>query len=116
MGRTDIRLCAVRKDESLEHSQQQGVQRPFRREFGRDFGLKQADRVEFVIEARRTVLRPAEGDNPFERYAGVLQTFRRGAVEINAWTVRTAGDTNIISALWSQLPLASQMALLSIAM
>jgi antitoxin PrlF len=49
-------------------------------------GLKEGDRVEFVIEASRTILRPAQDrDNPFIGYAGVLGTFPGGEKEINAW-------------------------------
>jgi antitoxin PrlF len=49
-------------------------------------GLKEGDRVEFVIEEGRTTLRPARrGDNPFEAYVGVLGTFPGGVKEINAW-------------------------------
>jgi AbrB family looped-hinge helix DNA binding protein len=49
-------------------------------------GLKEGDRVEFVIEEGRTVLRPAQGrENPFEAYIGALGTFPGGTKEINAW-------------------------------
>jgi len=43
-------------------------------------------RATLLPPEEKTVLRPGRrGNNPFERYAGVLQTFRRGAAEINAW-------------------------------
>jgi AbrB family looped-hinge helix DNA binding protein len=49
-------------------------------------GLREGDRVEFVTEGTVTVIRPARGTpNPFEEYAGVLQTFPGGRAEINAW-------------------------------
>jgi bifunctional DNA-binding transcriptional regulator/antitoxin component of YhaV-PrlF toxin-antitoxin module len=49
-------------------------------------GLKEGDRVEFVIEGDRTVIRPARiTENPFEKYAGVLATFPGGKTEINRW-------------------------------
>jgi antitoxin PrlF len=49
-------------------------------------GLKEGDRVEFVIEAGRTVLRPGRNrTNPFEAFASALQTFSGGMMEINAW-------------------------------
>lgn len=49
-------------------------------------GLKEGDRVDFVIEEGRTILRPARrGHNPFEAYAGALGTFPGGVEEINAW-------------------------------
>ena len=49
-------------------------------------GLQEGDRVEFVVEGERTLIRPArQVHNPFERYAGALGTFPGGAEEINAW-------------------------------
>ena len=49
-------------------------------------GLQEGDRVEFVVEGERTLIRPArQVDNPFERYAGALGNFPGGAEEINAW-------------------------------
>ncbi len=49
-------------------------------------GLKEGDRVEFVIEQGRTILRPARrGHNPFEAYAGALGTFPGGIEEIKSW-------------------------------
>ncbi|HEY3974299.1 MAG TPA: AbrB/MazE/SpoVT family DNA-binding domain-containing protein [Candidatus Sulfotelmatobacter sp.] len=49
-------------------------------------GLAAGDRVEFVIEGERTVIRPARtGPNPFEKYRGILGTFPGGQKEINAW-------------------------------
>lgn len=49
-------------------------------------GLATGDRVEFVVEGGRTVLRPVRSpENPFSRYKGVLGTFPGGKKEINAW-------------------------------
>ena len=49
-------------------------------------GLKEGDRLEFVIDGDRTVIRPARiTENPFEKYAGVLGTFPSGKTEINRW-------------------------------
>jgi len=49
-------------------------------------GLREGDRLEFVIEGDRTVIRPARGpSNPFQRFVGILDTFPGGAAEINAW-------------------------------
>jgi len=49
-------------------------------------GLKEGDRLEFVIEGDRTVIRPARiAENPFEKYAGVLGTVPGGNAEINRW-------------------------------
>lgn len=55
-------------------------------EIRRRLGLETGDRVEFVIEQDRTVLRPARSrENPFEKYRGILGTFPGGDKEINAW-------------------------------
>jgi antitoxin PrlF len=49
-------------------------------------GLSAGDRVEFVVEGDRTVIRPARTvTNPFSKYKGVLGTFPGGEKEINAW-------------------------------
>ncbi len=49
-------------------------------------GLAAGDRVEFVVEGDRTLIRPARSvSNPFEKYIGVLGTFPGGPNEINAW-------------------------------
>ncbi|MGD0097539.1 MAG: AbrB/MazE/SpoVT family DNA-binding domain-containing protein [Terracidiphilus sp.] len=48
-------------------------------------GLKQGDRVEFVFEDGRTVLRPSRpATNPFIAYLGALPAFS-SLEEINAW-------------------------------
>jgi len=48
-------------------------------------GLKTGDRVDFVYEDGRTVLRPAQtGENPFKAYLGALPAFS-SLEEINAW-------------------------------
>ena len=50
-------------------------------------GLKEGDRVEFVVEGGNTIIRPVRAaENPFEAYAGVLGgAFSDGVREINAW-------------------------------
>jgi len=49
-------------------------------------GLKQGDRIEFVAESHRTVVRRARSEgNVFAKYAGVLGTFKGGKKEINKW-------------------------------
>jgi len=49
-------------------------------------GLSTGDRVEFVIDGERTVIRPARvPSNPFDKYKGALGTFPAGAKQINAW-------------------------------
>ena len=48
-------------------------------------GLKEGDRVEFVIENGQTILRTARGrKNRFDKYIGVLPHFG-GVEDINAW-------------------------------
>jgi len=48
-------------------------------------GLREGDRVEFVFEDGRTVLRPARAAmNPFAAFVGVLPAFS-SLEEINAW-------------------------------
>jgi antitoxin PrlF len=55
-------------------------------------GLKQGDRVEFVLEEGVTVLRPARKvTNPFEAYAGALRSFKDKA-EINSWVANLRDD------------------------
>jgi len=49
-------------------------------------GLSTGDRVEFAIEGDRTVIRPArQGDNPFEKFRGILGPFPGGEEGIKAW-------------------------------
>jgi len=49
-------------------------------------GLSAGDRVEFVAEGERTVIRPARSvSGPFDRYKGALGTFSGGVKEINSW-------------------------------
>ena len=58
------------------------------REIRQRLGLKEGDRVEFVIDNGCTILRSARGPgNPFEKYVGALPVFS-GTEEINNW-VRT---------------------------
>ncbi len=54
-------------------------------------GLKEGDRVEFVVDNDRTIIRPARPPkNPFEKYAGALPSFSNRR-EINSW-VRSLRD------------------------
>ena len=49
-------------------------------------GLKQGDRIEFVSENGRTLVRRArKGANPFAKYVGALGTFKGGKKEIDIW-------------------------------
>ena len=55
-------------------------------------GLRVGDRVEFVVQGKDTLIRPARSaGNPFEKYAGALKTFPGGIKEINEW-VRSLRD------------------------
>jgi antitoxin PrlF len=48
-------------------------------------GVKEGDRVEFVVDNGRTILQPATLEkNPFEKYIGVLPGFSKRE-EIDAW-------------------------------
>ena len=55
-------------------------------------GLKTGDRLEFVLETSRTVVRRARrGPNPFAKYAGALKAFK-GKEQINAWIADLRDD------------------------
>lgn len=61
------------------------------REIRNRLGLKEGDRVEFVVEDDRTTIRPARAfENPFVKYVGALPAFA-GVHEVNAW-VHTLRD------------------------
>lgn len=65
------------------------------REIRTRLGLATGDRLEFVIEGDKTLIRPARGTSgAFDKYRGVLGTFPGGAKEINAWVrdLREADD------------------------
>lgn len=48
-------------------------------------GLKEGDRVEFVIEDDKTVLRPVRSEeNPFRQFLGAYPAFK-SMKEINEW-------------------------------
>ena len=54
-------------------------------EIRRRLGLKEGDRVEFVVQGDWTIIRPAQPPkNPFEKYAGALPAFH-SREEIDAW-------------------------------
>jgi antitoxin PrlF len=49
-------------------------------------GVKAGDRIEFLMEDDRTVIRPSRDDpDPFEKYRGVLGPFPGGEAGIKAW-------------------------------
>ena len=54
-------------------------------EIRRRLGLREGDRVEFVVDNGQTILRPARSsENPFEKYIGKLPAFE-SAQAINDW-------------------------------
>jgi antitoxin PrlF len=54
-------------------------------EIRRRLGLREKDRVEFIQDQGRTIIRPAAAQkNPFEKYLGALPAFSSKR-EINAW-------------------------------
>jgi antitoxin PrlF len=55
-------------------------------EIRKRLGLAPGDRVEFVIEQDRTVIRPARSEvNPFEKFIGIAGPFPGGEEGIKAW-------------------------------
>ena len=55
-------------------------------------GLKEGDRVEFVVEDGRTILRPLRSEkNPFVEYVGALPAFSSHD-QINAWVRELRDD------------------------
>jgi AbrB family looped-hinge helix DNA binding protein len=55
-------------------------------------GLKEGDKVEFVLDRGRIFLRPAQPErNPFEAYVGALPAFS-SRKEINAWIRQMRGE------------------------
>lgn len=57
-------------------------------------GIKEGDRVEFVVDNGQTIMRPARPpENPFEKYAGILPAFKNKR-EINNWVAGLREDDN----------------------
>jgi antitoxin PrlF len=55
-------------------------------EIRKRLGLEAGDRVEFVVEPDRTVIRPARSQgNPFEKFIGITGPFPGGEEGIKAW-------------------------------
>ena len=49
-------------------------------------GVSAGDRVDFISEEGRIVIRPSRGqENPFEKYVGILGPFPGGEEGIKAW-------------------------------
>ena len=56
-------------------------------------GLSAGDRVEFVVEGERTVIRPSrDSAGRFDKYKGALGTFPGGEKEINSWLSELRSD------------------------
>ncbi|MFY9683987.1 MAG: AbrB/MazE/SpoVT family DNA-binding domain-containing protein [Candidatus Sulfotelmatobacter sp.] len=55
-------------------------------EIRKRLGLRPGDRVEFVAEEDRTVIRPVRSEvNPFEKFIGIAGPFPGGDEGIKAW-------------------------------
>jgi AbrB family looped-hinge helix DNA binding protein len=55
-------------------------------EIRKRLGLEPGDRVEFVMEEGRTVMRPVRSEvNPFEKFIGIADPFPGGEEGIKAW-------------------------------
>jgi antitoxin PrlF len=55
-------------------------------EIRRRLGLVAGDRVDFVIDGDKTVIRPAREDSdPFAKYVGILGPFPGGEEGMKAW-------------------------------
>jgi AbrB family looped-hinge helix DNA binding protein len=62
-------------------------------EVRRRLGLRPGDRVEFVTEGERTVVRRESGPaNPFERYKGALGPFPGGRAGLKKWLSELRDD------------------------
>jgi antitoxin PrlF len=62
-------------------------------EIRKRLGLEAGDRVEFVVEEGRTVIRPARSEvNSFEKYIGILGPFPGGEEGIKAWIDEMRSD------------------------
>lgn len=63
-------------------------------EIRRRLGLREGDRVEFIVDEGRTILRPAQGGaDVFAKYVGALPAFRSKR-EVNAWVRRLRDDSD----------------------
>ena len=62
-------------------------------EVRRRLGLEPGDRVEFVVEDGRTIVRPARSEaNPYEKYIGIAGPFPGGEEGIKAWIDEMRSD------------------------
>ena len=64
------------------------------REIRARLGLREWDRLEFVADGGRTIIRPARGHtNGFEKFIGARDTFPGGAKKINACSAGLRDET-----------------------
>lgn len=62
-------------------------------EIRKRLGVSAGDRIDFVIEGERTVIRPSRlNDNPFAKYRGVLGSFPGGEKGIKDWIDEMRSD------------------------
>lgn len=62
-------------------------------EIRKRLGVRPGDRIDFVVEGDRTVIRPSRSEeNPFQKYRGVLGPFPGGEKGINAWIDEIRSD------------------------
>ncbi len=62
-------------------------------EIRKRLGLEPGDRVEFVVEEGRTIVRPARSQaNPYEQYIGIAGPFPGGEEGIKAWIDEMRSD------------------------
>jgi AbrB family looped-hinge helix DNA binding protein len=62
-------------------------------EIRKRLGVAPGDRIDFVVEGDRTVIRPSRSEeNPFEKYRGVLGPFPGGEKGIKDWIEEMRDD------------------------
>jgi len=62
-------------------------------EIRKRLGVVPGDRIDFVVEGDRTVIRPSRSEeNPFEKYRGVLGPFPGGEKGIKDWIEEMRDD------------------------
>lgn len=55
-------------------------------EIRKRLGLEPGDRIDFVIDGDRTIIRPSRSaEDPFDKYRGILGPFPGGEEGIKAW-------------------------------
>jgi len=62
-------------------------------EIRKRLGVSAGDRIDFVIEGDRTVIRPSRSEeNPFQKYRGILGPFPGGEKGIKDWIDEMRSD------------------------